>query len=100
MSFKSPTTYSISKKFAIFQGFTDAKLTKKFIAPEFNYKLKISNPNRPSFCRDKNQILTYLHVLWKMIHVWYVKKGLGNENKKDGRESGGNSRVSVKVRGP
>ena len=37
MSFKSPTTYSISKKFAIFQGFTDAKLTKKFIAPEFNY---------------------------------------------------------------
>ena len=35
-----------------------------------------------------------------MIHVWYVKKGSGNENKKDGRESGGNSRVSVKVRGP
>ena len=24
-----------------------------------------------------------------MIHVWYVKKGSGNENKKDGRESGG-----------
>ena len=40
MSFRSPTTYSRSKKFAIFQGFTDAKLTKKFIAPEFNYKLK------------------------------------------------------------
>ena len=40
MSFRSPTTYSISKKFAIFQGFTGAKLTKKFIAPEFNYKPK------------------------------------------------------------
>ena len=29
-----------------------------------------------------------------------LKRDLGNENKKDGRESGGNSRVSVKVRGP
>ena len=40
MSFKSPTTYSISKKFAIFEGFTDAKLTMKFIAREFNYEPK------------------------------------------------------------